>query len=241
MRLPPTLSARASQTPSQAGSSVQKLDCPLSEAQERQALSIITETLGLGEAASLMEVEPGQPLRLNLLQATATGDKDTALIPMLKAGVTAGVHDPIPSSLQWPKKSQPYQDFMPLKMCEGNWSAAEAKPSIVQSLIDKEVASVGCSTSLEAERQPNPAALSHSSRQAQPRGGTWQRPPPGPRQYGLPGQPLPVAAPGSAHCASSPCATAPQSLAVRRWPAGSPPPEQRRPAAGPASRSSRLS
>ena len=84
-----------------------------------------------------MEVEPGQPLRLNLLQAlaAATANNDTALIPMLKAGVTTGVHE------QWPRKSQPHQDFMPLEMCEGNWSAAEAKPSIVQSLIDKEIES----------------------------------------------------------------------------------------------------
>ena len=84
----------------------QKPDCPLSEAQEHKALSIIIQTLGLG-------------------------------LPMLQARVTTGVHEPIPSSLQWPKKAQPHQDFMPLEMCEGNWS----KPSIVQSLIDKEVAS----------------------------------------------------------------------------------------------------
>ena len=28
---------------------------------------------------------------------------------------------------------------MPLEMCEGNWSAAEAKPSVVQALINKEI------------------------------------------------------------------------------------------------------
>ena len=165
----------------------QKPDCPLSEAQESQALSIITQTLGLGEAASLLEVEPGQPLRLNLLQAlaTATGDKDTALIPMLKAGVTTGLHEPIPSSLQWPKKSQPYQDFMPLEMCQGNWSAAETKPSIVRSLIDKEVASgwvqhlPGGRTAAQS-RRPSATAVGKLS--------AWQRPPPGSRQYSLPGQ-----------------------------------------------------
>ena len=58
---------------------------------------------------------------------------------MLRDGVTTGVLDPIPSSLQWPKKSQPYQDFLPLEMCEGNWSAAEAKLQVVQALIDKEI------------------------------------------------------------------------------------------------------
>ena len=86
-------------------------------------------------------VEPGQPLRLNLLEALArhTADNDLALIPMLRQGVTTGVQEPIPSSVQWPKKSQPYQDFLTLEMCEGNWSAAEAKPPIVQALIDKEI------------------------------------------------------------------------------------------------------
>ena len=58
---------------------------------------------------------------------------------MLWGGVTTGVLDPIPSSLQWPKKSQPYQDFLPLEMCEGNWSAVEAKSQVVQALVDKEI------------------------------------------------------------------------------------------------------
>ena len=40
------------------------------------------------------------------------------------------MHEP-PSSFQWPKKAQPH--------CEGNWSAAEAKPSVVQALINKEI------------------------------------------------------------------------------------------------------
>ena len=82
----------------------QKPDCPLSEAQEQEALSIIL--------------------------ATRIDDKDTALIPMLRAGVTTGVHDPIPSSLQWPRKAQPHQELLALEMCEGNWSAAEAKPAV---------------------------------------------------------------------------------------------------------------
>ena len=86
----------------------QKPDCPLSEALEQEALSIIINTLGLGNAESLTEVEPGQPLRLNLLQALAThiGDKGLALVPMLKAGVSTGVQEPVPSSFPWPKKAQ---------------------------------------------------------------------------------------------------------------------------------------
>ena len=145
----------------------QKPDCPLSESQEHEAWSIMIKTFGLGNAAPLLEVEPGQPLRLNLLQALATkiGDGDSALIPMLKAGVTTGVHEPIPSSLQWPKKAQLHQDFMPLEMCEGNWSAAEAKPSIVQSLINKEVAS---GWAAHPRNRTAALAFSHSSRKAQP-------------------------------------------------------------------------
>ena len=244
-----------------------------------------------------MEVEPGQPLRLNLLQAlaTATGDKDTALIPMLKAGETTGVHEPIPSSLQWPKKSH-HQDFMPLEMCEGNWSAAEAKPSIVQSLIDKEIESgwvrhlpenrtaaqarwpsataVGKLNLVEApgkvldstvcQVNPNcslPEAVqlptvsdvcfsfhvdgSQPGLQSSPQAG--QGPGTGPRHaplsqgqlYGYTVCHFGGLAP--AHRTPSACATAPQSLAIRRRPSGSPPPEPRRPPASLASRSSRLS
>ena len=119
----------------------QKPDCPLSEEQQRQALDIVCESLGLQDRKAIEFVEPGQPLRLNLLEALARRvfDTDTALIQMLRDGVTTGVLDPIPSSLQWPKKSQPYQDFLPLEMCEGNWSAAEAKRQVVQTLIDKEI------------------------------------------------------------------------------------------------------
>ena len=116
----------------------QKPDCPLTENQEQEALSIILKFLGLTDKQQALYVEP---LRLNLLEALAmrTSDKDLALIPMLRQGVTTGVQEPIPSSFQWPRKSQPYQDFLPLEMCDGNWSAAEAKPSIVQALIDKEI------------------------------------------------------------------------------------------------------
>ena len=119
----------------------QKPDCPLTEKQEQEALAILFKFLGLVDKQHVLYVEPGQPLRLNLLEALAkrTSDRDLALIPMLREGVTTGVQEPIPSSLQWPKKSQPYQDFLPLEMCEGNWSAAEAKPSVVQALIDKEI------------------------------------------------------------------------------------------------------
>ena len=105
------------------------------EEQQRQALDMVCESLGLQDRKAMEFVEPGQPLRLNLLEALARRvfDTDTALIQMLRDGVTTGVLDPIPSSLQWPKKSQPYQDFLPLEMCEGNWSAA------VQALINKEI------------------------------------------------------------------------------------------------------
>ena len=113
-------------------------------------------TLGPGNAESLTEMEPGQPLRLNLLQAQI-GDKGLALVPMLKAGVSTGVQEPIPSSFQWPKKAQPHQDFMPLETCRGNWSAAEAKPSVAQAFINKEIASGWVQRVPGADRWPRPA------------------------------------------------------------------------------------
>ena len=57
-----------------------------------------------------------------------------------------------PCSLQWP-----------LEMCEGNWSVAEAKLSIVQALIDKKV---------DFSYGPSLWALSHSHWQAYPSRGT---------------------------------------------------------------------
>ena len=68
----------------------QKPDCPLSEEQQRQALDIVCETLGLQDRKATEFVEPGQPLRLNLLEALARRvfDTDTALIQMLRDGVT---------------------------------------------------------------------------------------------------------------------------------------------------------
>ena len=229
----------------------QKPDCLLSESQEHEALSIMIQGVGLGDAAPLLEVEPHQPLRLNLLQAL-----------MLK----------VPSSLQWPKKAQPHQDFMPLEMCEGNWSAAEVHSPVPH----RQGSRIGLGPASRT------AALSHSSRKAQPGEGAWQRPSPGPRQRGVPGQPqlqpssspaaahsfspltlaacgwepawilkqptvcrtairlcclplwrpllsLLVAAPRSlaAHCTPAPCTTASQSLALRGRPVSSPPQEQR--------------
>ena len=59
----------------------QKPDCPLSEEQQRQALDIVCESLGLQDRKAIEFVEPGQPLRLNLLEALARRvfDADTAL------------------------------------------------------------------------------------------------------------------------------------------------------------------
>ena len=73
-------------------------ECPLSEEHQRQALDIICTSLSLRDRQAMEFVEPGQPLRLNLLEALAAhvSDRDTALIQMLRDGVTTGVLDPIP-------------------------------------------------------------------------------------------------------------------------------------------------
>ena len=79
---------------------------------QEEALSIIINTLGLNNADSLVPVCRGQPLRL---------------VPMLKAGVSTEVQEPIPSSFQWPKSFSPIKT-MPLEMCDARSSLTELQP-----------------------------------------------------------------------------------------------------------------
>ena len=81
-----------------------KPDCPLSDSQEQEALSIIINALGLNNRDSLTQVEPGQPLRLNLLQALAAhiGDKDRS--QCLKQESSQVCASPYPPAFSGPKR-----------------------------------------------------------------------------------------------------------------------------------------
>ena len=90
---------------------------------------------------------PGQPFRLNLLQAFATRvqDPDAQLTDLMKQGVPAGILDEIPSSMQWTQRQHDLDDDdlegTHLLHCQGNWTQAERNPALLQQLVEQEVAS----------------------------------------------------------------------------------------------------
>ena len=95
--------------------------------------------------ADCLLVTPGQPFRLNLLQAFAarTQDPDAQLTDLLKQGVPAGILDEIPSSMQWTQRQHDLDDDdlegTRLLHCQGNWTQAERNPAL-QQLVEQEVA-----------------------------------------------------------------------------------------------------
>ena len=91
-------------------------------------------------------VTPGQPFRINLLQAFAARvqDPDTQLTDLMKQGVPAGILDEIPSSVQWTQRQHDLDDDdlegTHLLHCQGNWTQAERNPALLQQLAEQEVA-----------------------------------------------------------------------------------------------------
>ena len=92
-----------------------------------------------------MQTSPGQPFRLELLHAFAscTQDPDVGLPALLKEGVSTGIFEPIPSSMQWPQRQPHLQDDdlddMHLLRCAGNWTLAEKNPQLLDGLIGKDL------------------------------------------------------------------------------------------------------
>ena len=87
-------------------------------------------------------VSPGQPFRLELMQALAQRieDPDSDLPPMLAEGVHTGVFSEIkPSGLWPPAKLQPLAQSG-LEVCQGNWRPAEEDPDTVAALLAEEEA-----------------------------------------------------------------------------------------------------
>ena len=82
---------------------------PLSQEEQSEALAILCSALNLDQA-SMSTVSPGQPFRLNLMQALAKliEDTDQDLPTVLAEGVHTGVFSEIkPSGLWPPAKLQP--------------------------------------------------------------------------------------------------------------------------------------
>ena len=92
-----------------------------------------------------LSTSPGQPFRLQLLQAFASRSKDPdqALSSFLQAGVPAGILQSIPSSMQWQQRQSDLLDDdldgVHLLHCQGNWTQAENNPQLLAELLDKEI------------------------------------------------------------------------------------------------------
>ena len=92
-----------------------------------------------------LQVSPGQPFRLRILQALAARvkDPDTALSSFLEAGVPAGILQSIPSSMQRQQKhasgSDDDLDRVHLLHCQGNWTQAQSNPQLLAELLHKEI------------------------------------------------------------------------------------------------------
>ena len=88
-----------------------------------------------------LQISPGQPFRLKLLQAfsSRTKDPDTALTSFLEQGVPAGILQDIPSSMQWQQRdvslAEEDLDGIHLLHCQGNWTQAENNPVLLAELL----------------------------------------------------------------------------------------------------------
>ena len=112
---------------------------PLSQEEQSEALAILCSALELDQA-SMATISPGQPFRLELLQALAKliQDPDQDLPTVLDEGVRTGVFSEIkPSGLWPPAKLQPLSQS---EVCQANWRPAEEDPETVAALLAEEEA-----------------------------------------------------------------------------------------------------
>ena len=98
--------------------------CPWDKETTDEATLIIQRTLGFPD--KVLEVEAGQPFRLDLLRGLAERlqDIDSNLPETLKGGVHTGYHMPIPPSGVW-KRDFKEKVYAGLDVCDGNWQSAE--------------------------------------------------------------------------------------------------------------------
>ena len=114
---------------------------PLSQEEQVEALAILCSALDLDQD-SMASISPGQPFRLELMQALAKliQDPDQDLPEVLAEGVHTGVFSEIkPSGLWPPAKLQPLSQSG-LEVCQGNWRPAEEDPETVATLLAEEEA-----------------------------------------------------------------------------------------------------
>ena len=119
---------------------------PLTEQQQLDVARIAHTCLRANcKDPAWLQISPGQPFRLKLLQAfsSRTKDPDTALASFLEQGVPAGALQDIPSSMQWQQRdaslAEDDLDGIHLLHCQGNWTQAEKNPRLLAEFLDKEI------------------------------------------------------------------------------------------------------
>ena len=107
---------------------------PLSEEQQAELLQLTHRVL-----------HPDCQRRLNILQTLArlAKDADSGLPHILKQGVPTEIFEAIPSSMQWAQKhcstTEDSKDDIELLHSQGKWTRAEQDPSLLRTLLQKEI------------------------------------------------------------------------------------------------------
>ena len=116
--------------------------CPLADTEVEPFLQDLCCFLGDSgwSRQDLLQVSPGQPFRLNLLQALLEKiqDPEASMCADLRAGVRIGVGYELAPSPHWPvRQSDSLEED--LQICHGSWKSASDQPTQVLSLLEEEL------------------------------------------------------------------------------------------------------
>ena len=91
--------------------------------------------------SKLLEIDDGQPFRLNLWHALSLigSDPDSAFFDLLHTGVPLGIGTPIPVCSVLPPPVSPTSPVTPLQHCDSAWQSAIDNADIVDKLLEEEL------------------------------------------------------------------------------------------------------
>ena len=91
--------------------------------------------------SKLLEIDDGQPFRLNLWHALSLigSDPDSAFFDLLHTGVPLGIGTPIPVCCVLPPPDAPSPPVIPLQHCDSAWQSAIDNADIVDKLLEEEL------------------------------------------------------------------------------------------------------
>ena len=92
--------------------------------------------------SKLLEIDDGQPFRLNLWHALSliSSDPDSAFFDLLHTGVPLEIGPPIPVCRVLPPPDAPSPAAIPLQHCDSAWQSAIDNADIVDKLLEEELA-----------------------------------------------------------------------------------------------------